>query len=268
MDALWQALVARVDEYGGRVVGVVLIVAVGWLAIRILAGMMRRVLDRGRIDPSVGSFLLNSLRTALLVVIVLGVLQQLGVATTSLLTLLGATGLAVALSLQGSLANFASGLILLSFRIVRVGDQIEVGDVRGRVTEILPFHIVLVTADNQRITVPNTQLTSSPVRNHTYLATRRVQWTLPLTPTDDVEAIKAALRSRLQADPRILPEPAPDLYVQEWTPDKRTLAVLAWTATTDYQAVQQEMLESLGLRLQEFRSTSRSAAPQPAPPPG
>src|SRR5262249_58081401 len=115
--------------------------------------------------------------------------------TASLLALLGAAGLAVALSLQGALANFASGLVLLAFRMVRLGDQIEVGDVRGRVREMLPFHVVLETADNQRITVPNTLLTNGPVRNHSALPDRRVQWTLPVSGRADLAAARAALRA-------------------------------------------------------------------------
>src|SRR5262249_22096275 len=183
------------------------------------------------------------------------------VQTASLLTLLGACALAIALSLQGSLANFASGLLILSFRMVRVGDLIEIGDVRGRATELLPFHVVLVTLDNQRITVPNTSLTNGPVRNHTALLIRRASWTLPLLPQDDLPAVKQALLIKLQGDPRILREPAPQMYVQEWAADKRVLAINAWTNTADYQAVQLETLEGLGQALDELR---KSAAGSPA----
>src|SRR5438552_10769073 len=167
-------------DYFLRTVGALLIVAVGWIAVRFLVGPVRRWMERGRLDPSVAAFLANSLRSLLLVAVVLGVLQQFGVPTASLLTLLGAIGLAVALSMQGSLANFASGLLVLSMRMVRVGDLVEVGDIRGRVTDLLPFHVVLVTLDNQRVTIPNTVLTNGPVRNHSALLTRRLQWTLPL----------------------------------------------------------------------------------------
>jgi small conductance mechanosensitive channel len=257
MDSLWQTMqglwngVGR--EYALRLLGAGLILMAGWLAVHFLTGPLRRLLERSRADPSVASFLVNSLRSALVVVVILAVLHQLGVETTSLLTLLAAAGLAVALSLQGSLANFASGLIVLSFRLVRVGDLIELGDIRGRVTELLPFHVILVTADNQRITVPNTQLTNAAVRNHSALPMRRVQWNLPLKPGDDVAAVKNALLTQLRTDPRVLAEPAPQVYVQEWTEEKRLLAIGVWTATTDYAAVQQEMLEPLGLRLEALR---------------
>lgn len=237
---------AWMRDYSLRLAGAVLILFLGWIAIRLLVGPLRRLLTHGRFDASLSSFLINSVRTAIMLVVLLAVLQQFGLETTSLLTLLGTAGLAVALSLQGSLANFASGLLLLAFRTVRIGDSIEVGDVRGRVSEMLPFHIVVETLDNQRITVPNTLLTNGPVRNNTYLPARRVQWTLPIGAADDLDAIKAALLSRLQTDSRIHKEPLPQIYVQEWAADKRILVVTAWTATTDYLAVQQELLEELG----------------------
>jgi small conductance mechanosensitive channel len=125
--------------------------------------------------------------------------------------------------------------------------------VRGRVVEMLPFHVVVVSADNQRITLPNTLLTGGAVRNHSALPTRRAQWALPLTATDDLGAVKAALRERLAKDPRVLPEPPPDVYVQAWGEQQRTLTAEAWTATANYPAVQQELLEVLGLRLEEMR---------------
>jgi len=248
-----QHIPSWVREYAMRLIGAVVVLLVGWIAMRLLLGPLRRLLARSRLDVSVASFLVNSVRTAILLVVLLAVLQQFGMETTSLLTLLGTVGLAVALSLQGSLANFASGLLLLAFRTVRVGDWIEVGDARGRVSEMLPFHIVLETLDNQRITVPNTSLTNGPVRNNSYLPSRRVQWTLPFGAGEDLEGVKTALRNCLQGEARILKEPPPRIYVQEWTADKRTLLVTAWAATADYLDVQEEMLEELGKTLESLR---------------
>src|SRR5260370_27549507 len=146
MQEVWDLVRPHLAEYGGRLLGVLLIVAAGWLAIRFLLSPVRRLLARSRLDPSVGSFLVNSTRTLLVVTIVLASLHQLGVETASLLTLLGAAVLAVALALQGSLTNFASGLVVLAYRLVRVGDVGETGDLRGRVVELFPFHVILVTA--------------------------------------------------------------------------------------------------------------------------
>jgi small conductance mechanosensitive channel len=246
MEELWQKFQPQVVLYSGHVAGAALILVLGWLVLRFLVGPLRELLGRSRLDPSVASFLANSARTIILVVVTLALLQQLGVQTTSLLTLLGAAGLAIGLALQNLLSNFFSGLSLLSFRMVRVGDLIEVGEVRGRVADMLPFFVVVDTLDNQRITVPNTLLTSGPVRNNTLLPARRVAWTLPVPAAADLAALKEALRARLLADPRVLKEPAPLLYVQEWGLDKHVLAVAAWVATPDYLAVQQQLLEELG----------------------
>jgi small conductance mechanosensitive channel len=253
----WEHAPSWVRDYSLRLAGAVLILVVGWFATRLLVGPLRNVLARSRLDLSLTSFLVNSARTAILLFVLLAVLQQFGLETTSLLTLLGTAGLAVALSLQGSLANFASGLLVLAFRTVRVGDFIEVGDVRGRVSEMLPFHIVVETPDNQRITVPNTLLTNGPVRNNSYLPARRVQWTLPFGTGEQLSPIKAAVLERLQADGRIHKEPPPQLYVQEWATDKRTLAVTAWTATVDYLAVQQELLEGMGKCVEAAQRATR-----------
>jgi small conductance mechanosensitive channel len=244
-----------VQDYAGRAFGALIILIVGWLAVRFIVGPFRTMLDRSRIDPSVASFLANSARSALIIVLVLAVLHALGIPTASLLALVGAAGLAIALALQGSLANFASGLLILSFRTVRVGDLVEIGDVRGRVDELLPFHVVLITQDNQRITVPNTALTSGPVRNNSALAIRRAQWKMPLAPQDNLTQVKEALRTRLLADGRVLADPGPELFVEDWAADKRILTITAWTSTADYLAVQQGTLENLGLALEAARKS-------------
>jgi small conductance mechanosensitive channel len=245
------------DAYFWVAIHVLLLLLLGWVALQYLVGPLRRLLERTRADPLLVSFLTNSARAAVIAVVLIMVLQQLGIQTASLLTLLGAAVLAVALSVQGTLANFTAGLLVLAFRIVHVGDWIEVGEFRGRVTEMLPFHVVLVTADNQRITLPNSLLTGGGVRNHSALAVRRVGWTLPVRAGDDLAAVKEALLGRLRTDPRVLPEPPPQVYVQEWGDDRRVLAVQAWTATADHQAVQQELLEALGASLDALRSAAK-----------
>jgi small conductance mechanosensitive channel len=246
MDELWSTLRVRGVELGGHIAAAVFVLGVGWLALRVFLGPLHRLLGRSRLDPSVASFLVSTARSVLFLVIIAAVLQQLGVETASLLTLLGTIGLAVALSLQGSLANFASGLLLLSFRIVRVGDQVEVGDVKGRVSELLPFHVVIDTLDNQRITVPNTLLASNPVRNNSVLGTRRVRWTLGVGPGRDLAAVREAVLSRLRSDARVRAEPAPEVFVSDWAEDKRAVTVTAWVAAADFTAVGQELLEEMG----------------------
>jgi small conductance mechanosensitive channel len=249
MDELWQRLEAGAITLGGRLLGALVIGTAGWLILRYLMRPLRRALEH-RLESAAASFLFNTGRALVLVALLLAVLQQLGVQTASLLALLGAAGLAIALSLQSSLANFASGIIVLAFRLIRVGDQIEIGDVRGRVCEMLPFHVILETPDNQRIVVPNTMLTGSAVRNNSALLTRRTQWSLPVSAKADLAAAKEALRQRLLADGRVLREPGPAVFVQEWGEEKRVLAAQAWAVTANVAALQQDMLEELGKALE------------------
>src|SRR4051812_38193107 len=124
MDELWRTLPDLLLSYAGRIIGALLMLIAGWIALRLLVGPLRRWLERSRCDPSVASFLVNSARGAMLVAVFLAVLQELGMQTASLLTLVGAAGVAIALSLQNALANFAAGLIILAFRMVRIGDHI------------------------------------------------------------------------------------------------------------------------------------------------
>src|SRR5947209_8564718 len=131
MDELWQELRTRADLYAGHILGVVVILAIGFVGLRYLVGPFRRLLDRSRVEPSTASFFANSAKSLIIIVVVIGALQQLGVETASLLTVLAAGGLAVALSLQNMLANFTAGMLLLSFRMLRVGDVIEAGSMRG-----------------------------------------------------------------------------------------------------------------------------------------
>jgi small conductance mechanosensitive channel len=254
MDAFWQEVWRRVDPHVGRILGAMVILLVGVLALRYLTTPFRRLLERSRLEPSLVSFLANTVWGLLLVVIAIGILQQLGVETASLLTVLAAAGLAIALSLQNTLANFTAGLLLLSFRMLRVGDVLEVGAVRGRVTDIFPFYVVLLTEDNQTVTLPHTLLTSNGFRNQSVPSSRRVQWSLSVRAGDDLSAAKEALHNRLLADPRIQKEPPPRLFVQEWSDDKRVLAVQAWTTAREAQAVQEELLEALGLALESQRA--------------
>jgi small conductance mechanosensitive channel len=111
---------------------------------------------------------------------------------------------------------------------------------------MLPFHVVIDTPDNQRITVPNTLLTANPVRNNSVLTTRRVQWTLTVGPARDLAGVRRAILDRLRSEPRVRADPPPEVYVSDWAEDKRTVTVNAWLATPDYMAVKQEMLEALG----------------------
>jgi small conductance mechanosensitive channel len=249
MDEFWQQLQAAGVTLAGRLAGAGLALLVGWMVLRLLRAPLTRLIDRGRIDPSAASFVGGTLRLIILLAVVLMVLQTLGVQTTSLVALLGAAGVAVALALQSLLSNFASGLLLLTSRTVRVGDTVEVAGVTGKVAELRPFHVVLDTSDNKRVAVPNSLMTTTVVKNLTALPTRQAEWELPLGPRADLGQARAALLGRLRSDPRVLAEPAPAVTLRTWAPERRTLGVTAWTTTVDLARVQADLLEALAAAL-------------------
>jgi small conductance mechanosensitive channel len=262
MDEFWRQVEAAAVLLAGRLAGAGLALLVGWLVLRLLRAPLARLLERGRIDPSAASFAGGTLRLVVLLAVVLMVLQTLGIQTTSLVALLGAFGVAIALALQSMLGNFAAGLLLLTSRSVRVGDTVEVGGVTGKVAELRPFYAVLDTPDNKRVAVPNTLLTTTVVKNFSLLPTRQAEWELPLGPRADVAQARAALLGCLRADPRVLVEPAPAVTVRAWAADRRTLAITAWTATADQPRVQADMLEALGAALAAVpHAADFSAAP-------
>lgn len=265
MEQFWLQVTRTAEANIGRIIGAVATLLIGLAALRYLTAPFRRLLQRSRLEPSLVSFLANSVWGLILVVTTLAVLQELGVETASLLTVLAAAGLAVALSLQNTLANFTAGLVLLSFRMLRVGDVIETGGMRGRVSEIFPFHVVLITDDNQTVTLPHSLLTGNGFRNQSSLPSRRVQWLLPLGPNDNFVVAKQALQNELGAEPRILSEPPPRVYVQEWSADKRVAAVQAWTLPIHFQIVQEDLLERLGLALAAVHKAADDRPSQGAP---
>ncbi len=263
MPDFWDKVQANLPLWSARLAAVSVLLLAGWLFDRLVIRALSRLLARTGVAAGAVSFLFNTARAVVLCAVVLAVLQQLGVETTSVVALLGVAGAALALSLQGFMGNFAAGLVLLGERMLRLGDVIEVGDVRGRVVEIQTFHVIVETAEHVRVTLPNTLLVNGPFRNHSALPTRRVQWLLPVPLGIDLGPIKEELAACLLADVRILREPVPVVFVRDWALDKQTLAVQAWTTSADALAVQEELLEALG-NVMERHVKPPSAATGPA----
>jgi small conductance mechanosensitive channel len=262
MPDLWDKIQANLPIWSAHLAAVGVLLLAAWLFDRFFIRALHRLLLRTGVAAGAVSFLFNTARAILLVAVVLAVFQQLGVETTSMVALLGVTGAALALSLQGFMGNFAAGLVLLGERMLRLGDTIEVGDVRGQVVELQTFHIVIETAERVRVSVPNTLLINGPFGNHSALPTRRVQWLLPVPVGIDLAPIKEDLGACLLQDARVLREPAPVVFVRDLALDKQTLAVQAWTASTNAQSVQDQLLEALG-KVMERHVKPPSAATAP-----
>jgi small conductance mechanosensitive channel len=235
--------------FAPRVVAAVLI-AVGGLA---LSYWLRRlVVDlttrSHRLDPTLEPVLLAAIRYAIVILIVLLVLNQLGVQTTSLIAVLGAAGLTLGLALQGTLSNIAAGIMLLWLRPFRVGDYIEVNGMSGRVEETGLFACIIRTYDGARLFAPNSTLWNFALRNDT--EARRRMLAINVTVAGDAEgAARAALEAALRGDPAIRGDPVPEIFLDSIGAGNATLTCLFWTASTDYGRMQRGIAATLLAKL-------------------
>ena len=254
-----QELMGRIYEmlaaYGLKIVGALLILLVGWRVAKLVSSMLSKALTKAKVDPTLVPFIDNLGYTAMLVFIVIAALAEVGVQTASVVAVLGAAGLAVGLALQGSLANFASGVLLLVFKPFRVGDFVEISGVSGKVQAIHVFNTVLNDPNNIRIIVPNSQVTGGNILNYTINGTRRLDLTVSVSYDDDLKKARRVMESVLAADKRILPDPAPLVAVSEMADSSMNFVVRPWVKVDDYWPVYFDLTEKLKVAIEEHGMT-------------
>jgi small conductance mechanosensitive channel len=222
-------------------VGAILLLTVGWwLAGRADRGV-RRLLER-RADPTLRSVIASVVHYAILILVFVAVLGQLGIQTTSILAALGAAGLAIGLAMQGTLSNIAAGMMLLWLRPFRVGDYIDTGTVAGTVRDVGLFACELNTWDGIYMFVPNQQLWNTRIVNHSRLPTRLVDLKFGVSYDDDLAKGREVL-AELAKDPRVRAEPAPAIFVDSLGDSSVVLALRVWTANSDYWSVRRDLTE-------------------------
>ncbi len=233
--------------YGLRVLGAIAIFIIGRLVVGILAGLLRRVLDRAGTDPTLSRFLIALSRIALLTFVIIAALGTLGVQTASFIAVIGAAGLAVGFALQGSLGNFASGVMLIIFRPFKVGDYVEAGGAAGSVEEVNIFHSVLRSPDNRKIIVPNGKITGDTITNYSAMDTRRVDLVFGIGYGDDIRKARQILERICREDSRVLDDPAPTVAVSELADSSVNFVVRPWVKTSDYWTVYFDLTERVKL---------------------
>jgi len=207
-------------------------------------------MTRRNLDPVLVNFLGSILNAILLVAVVIAAIGQLGVQTTPLVAVLGAAGLAVGLALQGSLSNFASGVMLVLFRPFTKGDFVEAGGTSGSVNEVGMFNTTLTTPDNRRVIVPNNQITTAVITNFSANPTRRIDLLIGVDYGDDLRVARATLERVLQQHPKVLKDPAPAVLLMDLADSSVNFAVRPWVNTADYWVVRNELLEQLKAELE------------------
>lgn len=240
-----------IAEFGRNVLAALVIYLVGRIVVRILTGLLEKVMTRARVDSTLATFLSHIARCVLITFVILMALESLGVNTTSLAAIMGAAGLAVGLALQGSLSSFASGVMIILFKPFGVGDFIEAAGVSGTVEAISIFSTLMKTGDNKQIVVPNSSIYDGNITNYSAKPTRRIDMVVGCGYDDDLRAVKAFLTILVETDERILKDPAPVVAVSELGDSSVNFIVRPWVNSADYWAVLWDLNERVKLGFDE-----------------
>ena len=238
-------------DIGMKIVAALAIFIIGRWAVGIAVNMVRKALARTQMEDTLEKFLCNILNAILMIVVLIATIGAMGVQTTSLLAVLGAAGLAIGLSLQGSLSNFASGVLIVAFRPYQVGDYIEAGGVAGTVKEVQIFTTIIHTGDNKKIIVPNSQIMDSIITNYSANDTRRVDMVVGVSYDDDLDKVRKTLEEIVSADDRVLADPAVKIAVSELADSSVNFIVRPWCATSDYWPLTWDLTEAIKKRFDQ-----------------
>ncbi len=238
-------------EYAPDVLLAILFLIVGLIVIKTIGRALKKGLDRKQADPSLSNFLVSLTGILLKVLLVLAVIRMVGFETTSFVAVLAAAGFAIGMALQGSLANFAGGVLILLFKPFRTGDLIEAQGFLGTVNKIDIFNTVLKTPDNRTIILPNGSLSNGAITNINMEENRRVDMTFGIGYDDDIKKAKETLAEIVKADARILDDPAPVIAVAELADSSVNFAVKVWGKREDYWGIYLDMQERVKLTFDE-----------------
>ncbi len=231
--------------YGVQLVLAVAFLIFGWWGIKRVVHLISNLMVKRGVDESLQPFLLSIISIALKVVLILSVISQLGVPTASFLAVLGSAGLAIGLALQGSLSNFAGGVLILTVKPFRKGDFIQAMSVSGTVHLIHLLNTVLKTPDGQLVFIPNGQLAGATITNFSAEPTRRLVINFGISYGDDIAKAKAIIQEEVEADARVLKDPLPSIVVNALGDNAVNVAMRVWTSTADYWAVNFELHEKV-----------------------
>jgi small conductance mechanosensitive channel len=248
---LYDGAVDFIWAVGPNLLLAIVVLLVGLWIIKLLTRGTQKALSKAEIDPSLSRFMLSLINLGLKVLLLISVAGMVGIATTSFVAVLGAIGLAVGFALQGSLANFAGGVLILLFKPFRVDDVIEAQGFLGKVYAIQIFNTVLKTFDNKTIIIPNGALSNGSIMNFSSEKQRRVDMSFGIGYGDDIKKAKEILTDLISNDPRVLKEPAPMIVVSELGESSVNFAVRAWVEAADYWPLYFEMQEKVKMTFDE-----------------
>lgn len=235
-------------DFAINLVTAIVIFYVGRMVVRILTRAMRKVMEAQEVDKTLISFASNLAGMVLLTFVIIAAVGALGVQTTSFIAVLGAAGLAIGLALQGSLSNFAAGVLIVLFRPYKVGDFVEAAGIAGSVEEVQILTTVLKTGDNKQVIVPNAQIMASIITNYSANDTRRVDMVIGVSYDDDLDKVRSTLEALVAAEERVLDEPACTIAVSALADSSVNFVVRPWVKTSDYWGVNFDLTEAIKKR--------------------
>ncbi|MGF1877960.1 small-conductance mechanosensitive channel MscS [Photobacterium frigidiphilum] len=232
-------------QYAVNLISAVLILFIGNIIVKTIANGVAKMLRKKDMDEAVVEFLHSLVRYLLFVIVLIAALGRLGVQTASVVAVIGAAGLAIGLALQGSLSNFAAGVLIVAFRPFKSGDYVEIGGVAGSVESIQIFQTILTTPDNKMVVVPNGAVIGSAITNYSRHDTRRIDYVIGVSYNADLKKTKEVLTRVVEADPRVLKDPAPTIGVVALADSSVNFVVRPWVKTGDYWAVYFDLLQAI-----------------------
>ncbi|WP_242928530.1 mechanosensitive ion channel family protein [Pontibacter vulgaris] len=245
--------------YGIKIISAIFILVIGLWIVNRISRLIDRLMVREGVDASLRPFLSNIFSIALRVLLLVVVIGQLGIEMTSFIAVLGSVGLAIGLALQGSLSNFAGGVLILTIKPFRVGDFVEAQGQSGTVHLINIFNTVIKTADNKTVYIPNGPLANSVVVNYNVEATRRLELNYTISIHNNIGEVRQLLQSLISEDPRILKEPAPAIVVTNFAEYAITITLRVWCKREDYG----NLLSDLNERAKEAFDAAAIQMPVP-----
>ena len=251
LDAILQRLTEIVTTYGINILAALIIFIVGRFAAGFVTARLKKVMEARKVEASLAGFTCSMVQVGLLAFVVIAALGKLGIQTTSFVAIVGAAGLAIGLALQGSLSNFAAGVLILIFKPYRVGDYVVAGGGEGIIEEIGIFTTTLITLDNRTQILPNAIATGGVIENYTKKGTRRLDLVAGVSYGDDILKVKAILKEILDNEPRILPEPTPTIGLMEMGDSSINFAFRPWVKVEDYWDLFFELQERIKIRFDE-----------------
>ena len=243
LDQYTSSFITVLIDYSPKIIAAALLLIIGIWGIKIINTVSRKIMIKRNIEPTLIEFLTDTMHWGLRIVLFIAVISKLGIESSSFVAILGAAGLAVGLSLQGSLSNFAGGMLIILFKPFKLGDVIEAQNISGKVIDIQIFVTQVLTANNQVVFIPNGALSNGNIVNYSKLETRRTDLTISISYETDIKKAKDLIFKILNENHQILQEPKAAIIVKELTDSGIKLAIQAWTKNQDYASVCAAILE-------------------------